>query len=149
MHARTIDTRDGRRTLAIVLETGDEALSALTDVARRESLSAASLTAVGAFQRVVLGYFNWDSKEYERVPLDEQVEVLALTGDASLDPDGHPTVHAHVVVGRRDGTAHGGHLLEGWVRPTLEVIAQESPAHLIRRHDPVSGLSLIRDLRGA
>lgn len=52
-------------------------------------------------------------------------------------------VHAHVVVGKRDGTAHGGHLIEGWVRPTLEVVIVETPPHLRRRHDPASGLALI------
>jgi len=58
--------------------------------------------------------------------------------------DGEPAVHAHVVVGKQDGTAHGGHLIEGHVRPTLEVIVVESPRHLHRRYDPESGLALIR-----
>ncbi|HEX4156272.1 MAG TPA: PPC domain-containing DNA-binding protein [Acidobacteriaceae bacterium] len=42
--------------------------------------------------------------------LKEQVELLSLSGDEAVK-DGEPQVHAHVVVGRRDGTAHGGHLL--------------------------------------
>jgi len=36
-----------------------------------------------------------------------------------------------------------GHLIEGKVRPTLEVILTESPAHLRKRHDLESGLALI------
>ena len=61
--------------------------------------------------------------------------------------DGKPKVHAHVVVGERDGSAHGGHLLEARVRPTPEVVLTESPAYLVREHDPQSGLALIR-IRG-
>jgi predicted DNA-binding protein with PD1-like motif len=53
-------------------------------------------------------------------------------------------LHAHVVVGKADGTAHGGHLLAAVVRPTLEVILVESPRHLQRRHDAETGLALIR-----
>ena len=34
--------------------------------------------------------------------------------------------------------------VEARVRPTLEVILTESPAHLRREHDPESGLALIR-----
>jgi predicted DNA-binding protein with PD1-like motif len=64
-------------------------------------------------------------------------------GDITLK-DGQPSIHAHVVLGKRDGTAHGGHLLEAHVRPTLEVILTESPAHLTRRFDEASGLALIR-----
>jgi Fe-S oxidoreductase len=53
-------------------------------------------------------------------------------------------VHAHVVLGKSDGSAHGGHLLEAHVRPTLEVTLAEAPRYLHRKHDPESGLALIR-----
>ncbi len=70
--------------------------------------------------------------------------MLSLVGDVALTTKGQPKVHAHVVVGQSDGTAHGGHLLEAHVRPTLEVILTESPQHLQRVHDPETGLALIR-----
>ena len=91
----------------------------------------------------MLGYFDRERKEYEEIPVDEQVEVLSLVGDVALDPDGAPVVHAHAVLGKRDGSTAGGHLLEGHVRPTLEVMLIESPAHLRKRHDPETGLALI------
>ena len=68
--------------------------------------------------------------------------MLSLVGDVALEGN-VPKVHAHVVVGKRDGTAHGGHLLEARVRPTLEVILVQPPGHLRRRFDPRSKLALI------
>jgi predicted DNA-binding protein with PD1-like motif len=130
------------RTWALVFATGDEVVSLLTDFARREHLRAARFTAIGAFRDATLGYFDWASKQYEKIPLREQVEVLSLVGDVALEGDA-PKIHAHVVVGKRDGTAHGGHLLEAHVRPTLEVMLTESPANLRRMFDPESGLALI------
>jgi uncharacterized protein len=91
----------------------------------------------------VLGYFDWERKEYKRIPVTEQVEVVSLVGDVALDPKGEPSLHAHVVLGRSDGSTLGGHLLEAQVRPTLEVVINESPAHLRKRKDPESGLALI------
>jgi predicted DNA-binding protein with PD1-like motif len=73
----------------------------------------------------------------------EQVEVLSLIGDVALQ-DGEPKVHAHVVVGRADGSTRGGHLVEAHVRPTLELTLTESPAHLHKQFDPESDLALIR-----
>jgi Plants and Prokaryotes Conserved (PCC) domain len=67
----------------------------------------------------------------------------SLTGDIALGPDGNPALHIHCVLGRRDGGALAGHLIEGKVRPTLEIILTESPAHLRKRHDPEGGLALI------
>ena len=91
---------------------------------------------------MTLGYFDWESKEYQKIPVREQVEVLSLIGDVALK-DGEPKVHAHVVVGRSDGSTRGGHLLDAHVRPTLEVILVQSPAHLRKHHDEESGLALI------
>jgi hypothetical protein len=130
------------RTHALIMESGDEAISVLQDFCEQNGIGAARFTAIGAFSSAVLGYFNWDSKDYDEIPLREQVEVLTLAGDVALH-EGKPKIHAHVVVGKRDGSAHGGHLLKAYVRPTLEVMLIESPRHLTRTMDAESGLPLI------
>lgn len=130
------------RTYAIVFDSGDEAVSGLTRFAREQGLSAARFTGIGAFSNVVFGYFDLQLKDYQRLPIAEQVEVASLIGDVAL-ADGEPKLHAHIVVTKRDGSAWGGHLLEGHVRPTLEVLLVESPAYLCRKQDPSTGLPLI------
>ena len=129
-------------TYALVFDKGDEVVSTLTGFAREHGLAASHFTAIGAFADVTLGYFERDRKDYRRIPVREQVEVLSLLGDIALDGT-EPKVHAHVVVGKADGTAHGGHLLEAHVWPTLEVVLIESPTHLRRQTDHESGLALI------
>jgi predicted DNA-binding protein with PD1-like motif len=133
---------NGERVFAVIFETGDDPVAGLTRFADEQKLGASAFTAIGAFSEATLGYFDWEKKDYERIPVKDQVEVLALVGDVALQ-DGKPKLHAHVVLGRRDGSACGGHLLAARVRPTLEVIVTESPVHLRRKHDPVTGLALI------
>ena len=84
-----------------------------------------------------------EKKEYEEIPVGEQAEVLSLVGNVAAKEDGEPQVHAHAVLGLRDGTTRGGHLLKARVRPTLEVVLTESPEHLKRRWDEEAGLALI------
>ncbi len=134
---------DGSRTWAVVLDRGDEVNACLLAFARQMQLDAAHFTAIGAFERAVLGYFQWEQKSYRHNRVDDQVEVVSLVGDIALKDD-QPKVHMHVVLGTADGSALGGHLMEGHVRPTLEVMLSETPAHLRRRHDPASGLALIQ-----
>jgi predicted DNA-binding protein with PD1-like motif len=136
------DPRGPQKTYAVIFDVGDEVMSGLERFAREQGIDAAQLTAIGAFSDVVLAYFDWESKEYERHAVEEQVEVLSLIGDVATH-QGEPKVHAHVVVGRRDTSTRGGHLMEAHVRPTLEVILTESPAHLRRRMDERSGLPLV------
>jgi predicted DNA-binding protein with PD1-like motif len=131
----------GLKSWVVVLDTGNEAASCLLAFAEEHGVTAASLSAVGGFASAVLGFFDVQTKQYRHIPIGEQMEVLALTGDitqAGEQADGKAKVHAHTVVGLADG-----HLLEGYVRPTLEVIVAELPAHLRRRHDPATGLALI------
>jgi predicted DNA-binding protein with PD1-like motif len=130
------------RTFALVFDRGDEVMSVLERFAGEHGLTAGRLTAIGALERATLGYFDWERKDYERIPVNEQVEVLSLVGDVALDR-GKPKLHIHAVLGRRDGTTLGGHLLEALVRPTLEVLLIDSPGYLQRERDPASGLALI------
>jgi predicted DNA-binding protein with PD1-like motif len=118
-------------------------MACLKEFAATADLAAASFKAIGAFERAELSYFNWETKEYEPIPVDEQAEVASMTGDIAEGPDGRPVVHMHAVLGRRDGSAVAGHLNSGIVRPTLEIILTEAPVHLRKRHDPETGLALI------
>ena len=142
MRTKLIDSQGGK-TYAVVFDKGDEVVAGLTDLAKRERWAGSHLTAIGAFSDVTLGYFDRERKAYLKIPVKEQVEVLSLIGDIALD-DGQPKLHAHVVVGKRDGTTRGGHLIEAHVWPTLEVIVTESPQALTRVMDRDAGLALIR-----
>ena len=142
MRSKLLD-RNGGTTYAIVFDTGDEVMTGLTAFAKEHRLEASDFTALGAFSRALLGFFEVDQKDYRKIPVEEQVEVLTLVGNITLD-EGEPKVHAHVVLGCADGTTRGGHLLEGRARPTLELILSESPLQLRRRLDAASGLALIR-----
>ena len=142
MQTQLLHEADGLRTFAVIFDKGDEAKRGLTSFAVENDVTGASLTAIGAFHRAVLAYFDRDTRQYLDIPVDEQVEVLSLIGDIALHDD-EPQVHAHVVVGRRDGSTRGGHLQQATVWPTLEVIIEETPAHLRKRIDPDTGLALI------
>lgn len=130
------------RVWAAVFEQGEDLLGAFEDWVEQSGLGAASLSGVGGFSEATLGYYDVDAQRYVDIPVAEQVEVLVLAGDVTCKGEEHQ-VHAHVVCGRRDGSAVGGHILRAVVRPTLELVVTETPAHLQRRHDEASGLALI------
>jgi uncharacterized protein len=133
----------GLKTFALVFDKDNEVRESLLEFANANRLADSQVSAIGAFSEVTLGYFDRDQKNYKKIPVREQVEVLALTGNI-VQNDGRPSLHAHIVVGKRDGSAHGGHLLGGRVWPTLEMIVSELPVHLRRSRDEETGLALIR-----
>jgi predicted DNA-binding protein with PD1-like motif len=144
MRTKLLHEFDGLRTFAVVLDTGDEAIACLEAFARDNAISGAQITAIGAFRTARLAYFDWASKAYQPIPVEEQVEVASLVGDIAIGQGGAPSIHAHAVLGRRDGSALAGHLQNGDVRPTLEIIVTESPTHLCKVRNFETGLALIK-----
>ncbi len=134
---------EGEKTWVLVFDTGDEAIVGLVDFARQHRLAGGHFSAIGGFSDVTLGFFEFERRDYKRIPLVEQLEVLSLIGDIAED-SGEPKIHAHVVVGNSEGIARGGHLIQAHVRPTLEVILVEAKVHLHRRSDPRTGLALLK-----
>jgi predicted DNA-binding protein with PD1-like motif len=133
----------GAGTRVVILETGEEAFSALTKAANDAGITAASLTAIGAFETAVVGWFDFEKKTYRKIEIAQQCEVLSAIGDVAVDDDGRASLHVHVVLGLSDGTTRGGHLLEGKVRPTLEAVLTDTPAKLRRKKQADLGIALI------
>ena len=143
MKSKLVSKPGETRVWIVVLDMGEEAKTQLVAFANQEGIANASFVALGAFERATIAYFDWQKKEYQNIPVNEQVEVITLAGDIVPDDKGKPSLHAHTVLGRSDGSTRGGHLIEGHVRPTLEVTVTELPAHLRRHKHPELGVALI------
>lgn len=128
---------------ALIFDSGDELMEGLQKFASEHKLSASSFKGIGAFSSAQLGFYDFEIKDYQRIDVTEQAEVLTLLGTVALYGD-ESKVHAHVVLGKKDGLAIGGHLLKAIVHPTLEVILEETPGYLQRRMDNDLGLPLIK-----
>jgi uncharacterized protein len=142
MKSKLLHDENGLKIFALVFDKDDEVKESLLRFATENGLRGAHFAAIGAFSEVTLGFFDRKKKSYQEIPVKEQVEVLFFAGNIA-EKGGNPMLHAHVVVGKRDGTAHGGHFLNGRVWPTFEMIVTETPAHLRRLKDEETGLPLI------
>lgn len=143
MKSKRVAANENVQVHVVVLDAGDEAFAALTRFANEAGISAASLAAIGAFERATIGWFDVTSKSYRKIEVNEQSEVLSAIGDVAVGDDGKPSLHIHIVLGLADGSTRGGHLMAGTVRPTLEVVLTEVPSTLRRRKRPELGIALI------
>lgn len=131
------------RIFVLILDEGEEAFKSIADFANREKISGASVTAIGAFSKAKVGWFDMAAKQYKPIDVNEQCEALSLIGDVAQGDDGKASLHLHAVLGLQDGTLRGGHFLSGSVRPTLEVTITETVVHLRRKRRPELGIALI------
>jgi predicted DNA-binding protein with PD1-like motif len=143
MKSRVVTSEEEAQVHVVVLDSGEEAFATLARFAGEAGISAASLTAIGAFERATVGWFDFASKSYRKIEVNEQCEVLSAIGDVAIGDDGKPSLHIHIVLGLSDGSTRGGHLLAGTVRPTLEVVLTEVAVALRRKKRADLGIALI------
>ena len=127
---------------AVIFYQGDEAFSGLLEFAEKYHVTSAHFTAIGAVNGATLGWFDPQRKMYKKIPVVGQHEVIGMSGDIALY-QGKPVVHTHMVVGSPDGTTQGGHVLNAYVSPTLEVMVTVDPIAMQKRFDPETDLTLI------
>ena len=142
MKVELLNPGEPTKQYAVIFYQGDEAFSGLLEFAEKYHVTSAHFTAIGAINGATLGYFDPARKMYKKIPIHGQHEVIGMSGDIALYKD-HPVVHTHMVVGNSDGKARGGHVLEAYVSPTLEVMVTEDPATMQKRFDPETDLTLI------
>jgi len=155
MRYRIIEQVGPRRKFVLVLDAGEEVIAAIHHFAAELKVQGASLIGIGALSSARLGWFNPATQEFRENHVDEQAEVLSITGNIAVGEDGHDHGHAHVhghgdvklhlhvSLGLGDASVRGGHLVEGRVAPTMELIIEEAEEHMVRGVDAVTGLVLL------
>src|SRR5450755_345736 len=142
MQVQLLNHGEPTKQYAVIFYQGDEAFSGLREFAEKYNITSAHFTAIGAVNGATLGWFDSQRKMYKKIPINGQHEVIGMSGDIALY-QGKPVVHTHMMVGSPDGTTQGGHVLEAYVSPTLEVMVTEDPVTMQKRFDPETDLTLI------
>jgi uncharacterized protein len=142
MQVQLLNPEEATKQYAVIFYQGDEAFSGLAEFAVKYHVTSAHFTAIGALRGATLGWFDPRRKMYKKIPINGQHEVIGMSGDIALY-EGNPVVHTHMSVGGPDGTTHGGHVLEAYVSPTLEVMVTVDPVTMQKRFDSETDLTLI------
>lgn len=94
MKSKLVSDDPGAQVYVVVLDSGEEAFAAFTRFANEARISAASLTAIGAFERATVGWFDLGSKSYRKIDVGQQCELLSAIGDVAVGDDGKASLHS-------------------------------------------------------
>lgn len=127
---------------ALRLKKGGDLLALLEHFVREEDITWGVVSVIGAVERAAVGFYNQETRSYETIGFNEELEVCSCQGNVSLK-DGQPFVHVHITLADKTGKAFGGHLMPGTIVFAGEAgIAELSGDGPIRQVDPATGLAL-------
>ncbi len=117
------------RVFFVKIKEGVNPHQAIEKFLEDNGISFAYISGIGAFDWIKVGVYSPEENKYYPMDVEAEpgrvLETLALTGNSVLGPDGSYYTHLHVVVARRPNEIYGGHLIDGRVRPFLELIVIE------------------------
>ena len=143
MKVKLVHNAGGIQTYVVVFSKGDEIKSGLTEFAQKYSISAAHFTGLGDATSAKVGWYDSTRKAFKVISLPNPSEISSITGNITMSED-KPGPHAHITLADENGMVHGGHLLELYVGPTVEIFVTVVPAIVSKQKDPGSGAALIK-----
>ena len=126
---------------AVRLEVGDEIVSSVTQLAERENISFAEVSAIGAADKVTMGLYNLQEKKYHQITFNEPLELTSLLGNITRK-DGKAYVHLHANFANEECAAFGGHLNEAYISATCEMFVRTLDAQMNRTVCEKTGINI-------
>jgi predicted DNA-binding protein with PD1-like motif len=102
------------RTFMLRAPEDEELLGFINDFCEKNEIKMATLNAIGSLKKATLGYFSVEKGKYEEIEVKDVHELLLANGNVSIK-DGKPFAHVHAILGYKDGSVVGGHLIRGTV----------------------------------
>lgn len=132
---------EGRKFL-LRFDKNEDVVEGIPKFMKEQGTTACVFNGLGSALEIELGYYNKNSKEYERKSFKEDLEVISLVGNGSLIK-GEPAIHAHGSFGRKDYSVIGGHVFKLITLATCEIYLTKLEGNLKRKKDSNWNLNLL------
>lgn len=141
LKVKLLSTQGKIKTYLLIFAKGDEIVAGLTEFVKKNNIKSGSYTGIGDALSAKAGWFDYGRKQFKIIPIDT-AEVTSFAGDIAWFK-GNPVAHTHMSAALKDGSVKGGHLIELFCGPTMEIILIEQPTALYKKLDPEFGAALI------
>ena len=130
------------QTIIVRMDKGEDIVEQVKNVALKEKIKLASISALGAINEFTVGVFKTKEKKYYANEFKGDFEIVSLTGTINTMNDEYYS-HMHLSAGNDQGQVFGGHLNKAIVSATCEMVIQIINGEVDRYFDEEVGLNLL------
>lgn len=131
------------QTIIVRMDEGEDIVEQVKNVALKENIKLASISALGAINEFTVGVFKTKEKKYYANEFKGDFEIVSLTGTINTMNDEYYS-HMHLSAGDAQGQVFGGHLNKAIVSATCEMVIQIINGEVDRYFDEEVGLNLLK-----
>lgn len=137
-----MDYRKFKDRFVVRLEKGEDVISCLKQLCKKEQIRLGEITGLGAANLVEIGVFNVNTNEYNTKVFEGMFEITSLVGNVT-EKDGEVYLHIHINFGDEEGRVLGGHLVKAIISATSEIIVSKIDGVVGRKLSNEIGLNLL------
>mgnify|MGYP000428130848 FL=1 len=131
------------QTIIVRMDKGEDIVEQVKNVALKEKIKLASISALGAINEFTVGVFKTKEKKYYANEFKGDFEIVSLMGTINTMNDEYYS-HMHLSAGNDQGQVFGGHLNKAIVSATCEMVIQIINGEVDRYFDEEVGLNLLK-----
>lgn len=129
--------------IVVRIDRGEEILEKIKELALKENIKLASISAIGAIDELVVGVYDVAKKEYYSNEFKGDLEIVSLLGTINT-MNGNFYTHIHLSAGNEKGEVFGGHLNKAVVSGTCEMVVSLIDGTVDRFYDDETGLNIFK-----
>lgn len=138
-----MEYRKFQNKIIVRMDKGEEILEKVREVAEKEKIKLADISALGAVSEFTVGVFDTEAKEYHANEFKGSFEIVSLTGTINTMNDEF-YCHLHMSAGNEKGQVFGGHLNRAIISATCEMVITLIDGRIDRRFEKEVGLNLFQ-----
>ncbi len=138
-----MEYRKFQNKIIVRMDKGEEILEKVREVAEKEKIKLADISALGAVREFTVGVFDTEAKEYHANEFKGSFEIVSLTGTINTMNDEF-YCHLHMSAGNEKGQVFGGHLNRAIISATCEMIITLIDGRVDRRFEEEVGLNMFQ-----
>ena len=126
----------------IRLERSEKIIESIKKFCADNGVKCGYFSGIGALGEVELGHYVVEEKKYSSKVFKQPLEIVNLTGNVAT-MDNEVYLHCHITLSDEEMKAIAGHLVEGTIAATCEIILVKLGMEVNRKHDDFIGLNLL------
>ena len=138
-----MEYRKFQNKIIVRMDKGEEILEKVREVAEKEKIKLADISALGAVSEFTVGVFDTEAKEYHANEFKGSFEIVSLTGTINTMNDEF-YCHLHMSAGNEKGQVFGGHLNRAIISATCEMVITLIDGRVDSRFEKEVGLNLFQ-----
>jgi len=134
-----MQTKEKKNIVFVRLMPKENIIEQLKETCEKYDItSAVVLSGIGQLEKVELGYFK-EKGDYSPETFEKPLEILSISGNICKQKTDY-LPHLHIVLGDKKKNSIGGHLLNGTVSITAEIVILKTNVDFKRELDETTGL---------